>query len=187
MYISKIKKTALVAFAIAALPGMAAAQQSGAPSAAEQQQVQGWLAEMQQIHGELQELQTRALQDPQLSAAQLALGESIRTAMEQADPTLQQRMQRLQTLDSEAAAAQQAGDNAKLQQLGAEVQQIQEQFVAAQQKALVEQPQLAAQMQTFQTDLEAKMVQLNPQAEQLLARFEQLQTRLAGVMQGAQR
>jgi hypothetical protein len=185
--ISQIRKTALVAFALAALPATAAAQQSGAPSAAEQQQVQGWLAELQQIHGQLQELQDRALQDPQLSAAQLALGESIRTAMEKADPALQQRMERLQSLDAEAAAAQQAGDAAKLQQLSVEVQQIQEKFVAAQQKALQDQPQLATQMQTFQTNLETKMVQLNPQAEQLLARFEQLQTQLAGVMQGAQR
>jgi len=187
VHFSRIKKTALVAFAIAALPGVAAAQQAGAPSAAEQQQVQGWLAEMQQIHGQLQELQNRALQDPQLSAAQLALGENIRTAMERADPSLQQKMERLQTLDSEAAAAQQAGNTAKLQQLSVEVQQIQEQFVAAQQKALETQPQLATQMQTFQTDLESKMKQLNPQAEGLIGRFEELQTRLAAVMQGAQR
>jgi uncharacterized phage infection (PIP) family protein YhgE len=183
---SRFTTAALIALAIAAGPSIASAQQAAAPSPELQRQVQGWLAEMQQIHGQLQELQNRALQDPQLSAAQASVGENLRNAMQQVDPSIQQGIQRLEAINAEAVTAREAGDNAKLQQLGTEVQQIELRFRAAQQQALQAQPQLATQMQNFQTSLEAKMAQMDPGAEQLIARFQELQTRLAGAMQGAQ-
>jgi chaperonin cofactor prefoldin len=178
---------ALIALAIATGPSVANAQQAAAaPSPELQRQVQSMLAEMQQIHGQLQELQARALQDPQLSAAQASIGENLRNAMQRADPGIEQGLQRLEAINAEAVTARETGNNARLQQLGDEVQQIEIRFQTAQQQALQAQPQLATQMQTFQTSLEAKMAQLDPRAEQLIAQFQELQTRLAGVMQGAQ-
>lgn len=177
--------TLLLAAAPATLSSQQAQQQRAAapqPDVQLQQQVQGWLAEMQQIHGQLEQLQARALQDPQLSAAQSALGESIKTAMQRIDPTLERSLVRVQALETEAEAAQQAGDQTKLQQLGAEVQQIQQKFVAAQQQAL-QQPELATRVQSFQQQLEAKMTQLDPTAEDLIARFQQLEMQLMSVMQ----
>lgn len=169
-----------------ATPGILSAQQAGAPSPELQQQVEGWLAEMQQINGQLQEIQVRAMQDPELSAAHASLNENLRDAMLQADPTLNQSIERMQELDTEATAARQAGDQAKFQQLAMEAQQIQQRFAVAQQTAVQNEPALATEMTEFQTRMTDKMVSLDPQAETLLTRLEQLQTRLAGAMQAAQ-
>lgn len=186
---SKLLRLTPLALALLAIPALSAAQQPAPAPAAELEtdsaataMLQGWLAEIQAINGRLQELQQQALQDSALGAEQEALGESIRTAMTEADPTLEASMARVEQLQAEAAAAQQAGDNARLNQLGAEVQQIEMKFVQAQQQALAT-PALGAQLEAFQTRLEAKMSELDPEAPQLIARFQELQERLASAMQ----
>lgn len=186
---SKLLRLTPLALALLAIPALSAAQQPAPAPAAELEtdsaataMLQGWLAEIQAINGRLQELQQQALQDSALGAEQEALGESIRTAMTEADPTLEASMARVEQLQAEAAAAQQAGDNGRLNQLGAEVQQIEMKFVQAQQQALAT-PALGAQLEAFQTRLEAKMSELDPEAPQLIARFQELQERLASAMQ----
>ena len=180
MKFSRFGSTALVALALAALPGMATAQQ---PAPEVPQEVQGWLAEMQQISGQLQELHARAMQDAELSAAHASLSEVVREAMVSADPTLEQGMQRLQELDTQAAAARQANDEARFRQLEQEAVQIQQRFAAAQQQAVQQRPELVQQMEAFQQQVETKMVELDPQAETLIQRMTELQTQLAGAMQ----
>src|SRR5687768_15390891 len=120
----------------AALPAVSLAQQApAAPQAKpDMQEVQGWLTELQQLHTRLEGIQQKALADPQISAAQTTLGGTIKAAMAKIDPGLEQSMARMQTLEGEATTAQQAKDQAKLQQIGAEAQKIQEQFISAQQK-----------------------------------------------------
>jgi hypothetical protein len=176
-----MKHTLFIALAALMLPSGLAAQQQE-PAAPEQEQVQSWMAELQQVHGKLESIQQKAIQDPQLQAAQEALGERVKAAIEKADPTLAQSMARAEALEKEAVAAQEAGDQAKLQELGAEAQQIQAQFMAAQQKAFA-QPELAARMEAFQASLEEKMVAIDPAAEPLIARFQELQQKLAAAMQ----
>jgi hypothetical protein len=185
VFSSRFRSIALAALALAVLPATAAAQQA-APSPELQQQVQGWLSEMQQISGQLQELHARAMQDPELSAAHESLSQVIRAAMIRADPTLEQAMTRLQALDTEAAAAQQAGNQARFSELEQEAVGIQQRFAAAQQQAVQAHPELVGQMEAFQTRVEAKMTQLNPQAGALIERMTQLQTQLAGAMQQQQ-
>lgn len=181
----------LPALLLAALPGALAAQEPApapapaAPTAPEgpSAELQGWLIELQQLHGRLEAIQAQALADPTLSAQQEELGTSIRAAMEAIDPALPQSMTRIQALESEAATAQQAGDQARLEQIGAEAQQIQAQFLNAQQQAL-QKPELAAQVEAFQVTLEAKMKEVDPEAEQLIARFQELEQKLSAAMQG---
>jgi len=137
--------------------------------------------EIQQLHGQLEEIQKKALADPALSQAQQDLGTKIREAMEAIDPQLEQSMTRIQALETEAMAAQQQGNQARLQEIGAEAQQIQQKFIATQQLAL-QQPELAARLEGFQDQLEKKMLEVDPAAERLMARFQELEQKLAAVV-----
>lgn len=143
--------------------------------------IQSWLGEIQQINGRLQALQQQALEDPTLSSEQEALGDRIRAAMAEADPTLEASMERVESLQAEAAAAQQQGNTARLEELGAEVRRIEAQFMEAQQQALSI-PELSADLESFQARLEAKIVEIDAEAPQLIARFQELQERLASAM-----
>jgi hypothetical protein len=155
-----------------------AQQNPGAATArATAENVQAWFGELGEIHEQLEEIQVKALQDPELSAAQAELGEQIKQAMEQADPMLAEKLARMETMEQEAAAAQQTGNTAKLMELGAEAEGIQRQFLAAQEKAL-EQPAIAARVTAFQQHLERKMSEVNPDTQKLIARFRELEARL---------
>src|SRR5690606_33697251 len=145
--------------------------------------MQAWFTEMQEVHQQLEVIQQEALADPELSAKQEALGEEIRLAMEVVDPSMTQRMERVQELETEATAAQAAGDTEKLQQVIQEAQQIQEHFLNVQQTALSE-PTMAAKLQDFQTALEAKMVEVDPEAETLIVRFRELEAKISALMNG---
>jgi hypothetical protein len=101
--------------------------------------------------------------------------------MERIDPAMDERMARIEALESEAASAQQQGDGQKLQQLMVEAQQIQFHFMSVQQQAL-EKPQIATRVADFQTRLERRMLEVNPQAQNLINRFRELEEKLAGVM-----
>jgi chromosome segregation ATPase len=178
-----MKRTLLALVALVALPAALPAQQPQQPGAQIPENVRPLLMEMQQLHVRLEGIQQQALEDPQLSAAQDALGESIKQTMETIDPTLTESMERVQDLETEAAEAQRSGDQAKLQQLAAEAEQIQTKFLTAQEQAL-QQPALAAQIDSFQTQLERKMAEVDPEAQALIERFKELQVQIASVMQG---
>jgi chromosome segregation ATPase len=144
-------------------------------------QIQGWLAEIQQINGRLQELQQRAMQDPELAAEQEALGARIRTAMEAADPELQPSLERVEALQSEAVAAEQQADTARLMEIGEELRQIESRFMTAQEQALA-QPEISSDLDAFQVALQSRLVELDPEAPQLIARFQELQQMLASAL-----
>lgn len=188
----RMKRAFVIALTALALPAAAAAQQRAPAAPAQQaqnpsqQQMQQWMTELQQIHGKLEAIQAKAIQDPQLQAAQESLGTEIKTAMEKADPTLPESMQRVQALESEALKAQQAGDQAKLQQLAQEAQSIQARFMEAQAKAF-QQPEIATRLEAFQTRLETRMVEVDPAASDLIQRFKELEGKLAAAMQAPQR
>jgi len=161
-------------------PGQAPSQEEGAT----QQEMQSWFAELQQIHGQLESIQIRALQDPQISAAQEDLGVAIREAMEAADPTIEQQLARVETLENEASEANEAGNRERLEQLAAEAQAIQQHFMGLQEQVLV-QPEFAGKLADFQTRLEEKMVEIDPIASTLINRFRELESKLAAAMGGA--
>jgi hypothetical protein len=196
MKMTKLTRAGLIALAALAVPVGATAQQKPAapapapapqPSAqqqpsAEQQKAQAMFLELQQIQEKLEPIQAKALEDAKLKGAQEALGNEIKGAIEKADPGVTASVERLQALEAEAMQAQQGGDQAKLQQLVQEAQQIQGRFMAAQQKAFA-QPALSAKVEAFQTDLEKKMIQVDPQAAPLIQRFKQLGKELETLMQ----
>lgn len=178
---SMMKRGLLTAAIVLGVPAIAVAQ---APAALpNQQEVEGWLMELNDLHQQLEDIQRQALQDPALFAAQEELGEEIRMAMEQRDPSMAQRMARVESLESEAIGAQQSGDTQKLQELMAEAQQIQEHFMSVQQSVL-DQPAIASKVDDFQVQLERKMLDVDPGSAGLITRFRELETKLQTAMRG---
>lgn len=177
MIFSSLRKMLVALAALLVIPAGLTAQGAPAPQAEMPEQVRSWLTEMQGIHQRLESIQQQALQDPQLVTQQQELGESIKTAMEKIDPSLNESMSRVQDLEVAAQAAQQEGDQAKLQQLAQEAQQIQQRFLTAQEQAL-QQPELASQVTAFQTRLEQKMAEVDPEASKLIERFRELESKI---------
>lgn len=170
-------------------PQRAAVPRAAAPSAA-QREAQAWYAELMQIGARLQAAQVKAMEDPQLRAAQEQLGRDIKAAVVKVDPSLAGVDARAQAMEAEARRAQQAGDQAKLAQLTREAQQIQMKVMSAQQRALRENSALETRARSFEEQLRRRMVQVEPQTMALVARGQELQGKLqqaARAMQGGQR
>jgi cell fate (sporulation/competence/biofilm development) regulator YlbF (YheA/YmcA/DUF963 family) len=179
---SRMKRALFTAAIVLGMPTMLVAQEADHQTAVpDQEELEAIFAELQQVHLQLEEIQMQALQDPQLSAAQEQLGEEIRQAMESHDPTMKDRMARVQALETEAANAHQAGDHDRLQLLMTEAQQLEEHFMAVQHHVL-EEPAIATKVTAFQTQLERKMVEVDPDAQTLITRFRELEGRLQAAM-----
>lgn len=190
-------RASLVALAAVALPLGLSAQQNPAsrPAAmpgrgptltAAQREMQAWYAELMQIGQRLQAAQIKAMQDPQLRAEQEALGRDLKAAVVRADPSLANLETRASAMEAEARRAQQAGDQAKLNRLAQDAQQIQVRLVNAQNRVMREQPALATRAKAFEEHLRRKMIQVEPQTMALVERGKLLQSRLAGAMQAQQ-
>lgn len=137
--------------------------------------------EFQRIHMELEEIQNRALQDSTLLAVQEALGADIQTAMETTDPTLPEWMARISVLETEAHAAQQADDTARLDVVVAERDSLTQRFFALQNQ-IVGEPGMASRIAGFQADLQLKMVEIAPHATTLISRLRELESVLREAM-----
>ncbi|MBW3629274.1 MAG: hypothetical protein KY464_08255 [Gemmatimonadetes bacterium] len=174
----------LLGAALVAAPAAAHAQARPEAAIRNAAEVEAWFGELQDLHDKLEDIQTRALADAQISAAQTELGARIKLAMERVDPTLQKSLSRMEAMEAEVSSAGQRRDAAKLQQLSDEAEQIQRQFLSAQQRAL-QQPEIAALVAGFQQKLERKMLELSPRSERLVARFRELEAKLASQAQPA--
>lgn len=187
---STTARIALLWLALLALPVSIEAQAAAAVPRMEEEtdsaataRIQGWVLEMQDLDGRLQALQQQALADSALDAQQAELGERIRAAMMEADPTLEGSMARVDELQLEAAAADERADTIRLEQIGEEVRRIESQFFNAQRRALTI-PEISAELEAFQARVEARIVELEPRAPEMIARFVELRERLAAALQG---
>lgn len=189
--IRRSRRSMLLAFAFVALPaGLVAQQRDARPSpvsarrpapAKRPPEAQAWLSELQVLNAKLEAIQARALQDPQLMAAQQSLGGTIKAAMSRIDPMLEQNVARGRQLQQQALAARQKGDQATLNQLAGEMQAIQQRFFTVQQQ-VVQEPALAAQLKSFQDRVQKKMTSLDATTPGMIARFGELQGKLAATM-----
>ena len=155
--------------------------QTPAPGPDVPPEVRGWLSELETIHAQLAQLQEQALRDPALAARQDSLGTQMRSAMEAVDPSLAEAMDRIPEMEAEAASAQAQGDDARLVELSAEAQEIEQRFVAAQNQALEQRPELVAEVMDFQSTLQARILESDPRAPELLSRMQELERMLTEV------
>jgi cell fate (sporulation/competence/biofilm development) regulator YlbF (YheA/YmcA/DUF963 family) len=175
---TRIAGWALVPLALVAGPAAVAAQT--------QDEIEGWLDEIRQIQERLAPLEARALQDPELRAAQVEIAGVVRQAMLDADPELDRRLARLESIQAEGEAAVQAQDQARVAALVDEATTIQQHFAQLQHETL-QRPAIAAQVDAFRDRLRARMSQLDAEAPRLLRRFEELEQRLIAAARAAER
>ena len=183
-------RAAAVALAVTALPASLFAQRNPTPQrtsaprataptlTAAQREMQGWYQELMQIGARLQTAQVKAMQDPQLRAAQEQLGRDLKAAVLKADPSLSGIEALAQVMEADALRAKQAGDQAKLMRLTQEAQQIQMKLMNAQQQALRSNPALAQRARSFEEQLRKGMVAVEPQTMALVERGKMLQQKL---------
>jgi ABC-type proline/glycine betaine transport system substrate-binding protein len=180
VHVSTIKSL-LMLLALLVAPAALTAQQPTAPPPPSPE-VQGWITEIQQLEQRLGPIQARAMEDAGLQQAQTELNAAIVTALMQSTPEVQADLRRIETIQPELRAAQEAGDEEQLRRLVTEAQQLQQRLGEAQMRVL-QQPEIAAQAEAFQTRLEARMIEIEPQAEAMLQRFLSLQTQILAAMQ----
>jgi len=151
----------------------------------QQQQQQQMPPEMQEMVEEFQEKQQRlqalsqqALsENPELMEAQVALEEKVEEAMRAIEPETDQLIERLQAMQAEAQAAQEAEDMERLQGLMTEAQSMNERLQVAQTQAL-EQDEIQQAIEEFQDDMMDEMLAIDPEAEELQERVEELGAQL---------
>jgi len=132
------------------------------------------MSELQQIHQRLQPVHQEAMQDPAISAQFTQIQGAVEGAMREGSPGLFERIEKVQ---ADVQAAQDAGDTQRLQTIAMESQGLQMEAQAAE-AAAVSRPAIQEQIQSFEQDLRQRMISIDPEAGDLLDRSKELQDEL---------
>jgi hypothetical protein len=162
--ICKTIQVAVLALATLAAPMDLLAQEVATPE-----------AESAMIQNRLMEIQHEAMQDSELQAAQMEVGQDLVATMIRIDPSAVQELERANDLQAEVLAAQQAGDEDRLMALAADAQELQASLGALHQRALQDE-QMQMTVAAFQERIFAKMTEIDPETPELMARLEQLES-----------
>ena len=171
-------RIAAVTAAATLLMGVPVSAQQPAPRPRVPDSVRALVQEAQQIQRRLAEIQQTALeQNPELEEQGKAVDESIKAAMRDVDPKIDQRIERLNQVKSEFAEARSANDTAKARSLLREAQQIQKR-IAATRSEVVQREAIEEEMTAFREDMLAAMRKVDPKTDDLIARLEEITNRL---------
>lgn len=141
--------------------------------------------EYQQLSQQLQQIQQQAMQTEPLATEGEQLDQKITDAMVENNPEIQTSLDKRENLISQYQTAQQAGDQAKLQQLQQEFQQVNQKIQSVQQQVMA-QPELKADVEAYQEKVMTKMEEINPEVPQMLTRMETIGQQLSQMQQGGQ-
>lgn len=179
---TSIIRSILFALLFVAAPAGLVAQQQGAIDPAQlPPEAQELITEIQQLQEQLQPIQEEAFQDPEIQAAQQALGAEIQEAMVEVDPATPQRMERLQELMVQAQAAQAAQDQEAMTEIVTEARGLEQELQAAQ-AAVLQSSEIAPQVEAFEAKLLERMIEVDPEAESMIERAQELDARLAAFL-----
>jgi hypothetical protein len=168
--VQKTTRIALLAAAALALPAAARAQTQPAPAPAAPPAQAAPAAEAAQLRQKIGALQQQALQDPALKPAQDSFNTVVSAAMGRLDPAAPAKLARATSINADIAAAQAAGDNAKLNQLATEATALQSYFAAIRPRAMAD-PQVVAARQVWLARVLDKMKQIDPNVQQYIDRL----------------
>jgi chromosome segregation ATPase len=160
----------------AAVQGAEASAVAGAHADSDPEAMQQQLAmvtELQSIDQVLSPLRTQALEDPEIQAEQARVVQQVEAAMESISPGIIEAQTRFETLRAEYGAAQQAGDQERLQSLAPELQTLQMSLQQTQSQA-IEQEAVASALTAFRESMFDRMRALDPSADSLLTRAQDL-------------
>ncbi len=133
------------------------------------------MMEMQTIEQELGPIQQQALEDEALAEQLASVQMQVDQAMREEDPEL---FERIETFEAEIAAAQEAGDEERLQALGQEAQGLQQSMQTVQ-ASVLERPDVREPVEAYEEAHRARMIEIDPEAEELLDRAEEIMERLS--------
>jgi hypothetical protein len=164
------------------VPTLLLALAAAAPAFGQQQpadeDTQQILAELQQIRQQLERIEVQALEsDEALQQRQEEVQDLVIETMLEIDPDMEAKFERMESLQAEFQAAQEAEDMERIQALMAEAQELQQGFMEAQARAM-ERPNVVRAIEGFRDDLIAKMHEVEPETERLIARAEELAAKL---------
>lgn len=163
-----------------ASPGLA---QTGPPT--EDQltpEVRAMLEELEETQERLEELQDQALAgSPPLRELQENMADVVSRTLQQIEPEYDRLLERLNQLQREGVAAQQAQDVQKYQEVMTEAQQIQIRIEAAQDETF-ERPEVSRAVTAYQELLIEEMTKINPVAPLLRNRMEELVAELTRIL-----
>lgn len=128
------------------------------------------MMEAQQLQQELSPIQQEAMESGDLANQLEELQTRVETAMREANPELFQQMDQL---EAEFMAAQEEGDEARLQEVGMQAQGVQMQLQQAQQ-ALVDRPDIREAIDAFQDAQRAAMIEINSDSEAIMDRLDEI-------------
>jgi uncharacterized membrane-anchored protein YjiN (DUF445 family) len=128
-------------------------------------------AQPAEIEARIEAVQQQAMQDPEIQAAAEELQSLIESTMIRLDPNFTEVAQRAEALQAEVAAAQEASDNARLHELAAEAQEIQQTIAPLQARALQE-PAVQEKLDEYRLKLFTRMVELNPDVQEWIAQLQ---------------
>jgi chromosome segregation ATPase len=137
------------------------------------QQQLSMVTELQSIDQVLSPLRTQALEDPEIQAEQARVVKQVEEAMESISPGILEKQTRFETLRAEYGAAQQAGDQERVQSLTPELQTLQMSLQQTQTQA-IEQEDVASALTAFRENMFDRMRALDPAADSLLTRAQDL-------------
>lgn len=155
----------------------------GMPPGAQEQMA--LMQELQAIDRALGPIREQAMQDPELREQQEALIQEVEAEMERIRPGAGDEQTRFDSLRSEFGAARQAGEQERVQALGAELQTLQTSLQETQRAAL-EDDEIAAAVEAFRENLREEMRATDPRADSLLDRADELSEELQATSQGGE-
>ncbi len=126
--------------------------------------------EVQQIQQRLEPISRQALQDEELASQLAELQARVQAAMREENPELVDRMEEFQ---EKMTAAQQASDQAALQNLRLGANGLQQE-VQQLQAAVLERPEIRESIQEFEAAHRARMTEIDPEAEALIERLDEI-------------
>lgn len=173
----KISRTLPGALAALLLAAPLAAQQ-GMPQQAPPDSIQEIFREFQTLQARIAQTQDSAMSvNPDLVAQQQEIQAFVEEVMVEVNPEVEGQIERLDTLQQQFEQAQAAQDTARLQELAAEGNEIQQTVMEAQAQAM-EREDVQARLESFQEDMLDAMAQIDDGIEEAMDRAEDLASRL---------
>jgi len=142
------------------------------------------VTELQAIDQQLATVRDRAMGDPAIKAQEAELVAEIEAAMEEVQPGSIAMREEFDGLIGEYNAAQEAGDQAKLAEMGPQLQTM-DMALRQAQSAVMERPEMLSKVEAFQESMFAHMREIDESADSLLTRGEFLNGELQTLMGGA--
>jgi hypothetical protein len=172
----------LLAIPFTATPLTAQQAEPGPGAAPAPEEIQMMMEEYQQIQQQYGEIQTQAFMSSEdLQERQVAINDMVVDAFFESYPQAEAQMTRLDEIQVEASAAQEAQDMDALGQLMGEAGELQRELQEAQDRVL-EREDVRVHIESFEADLMAIMVDIDPEAEQMRDRLDELAAVLSAAM-----